>query len=483
MYKKISEGWRKHLDFIILDILCLHISFILACKIRNISGNPYQSSNYFNVLVVLTLLSVVVIIFCDSLKNVLKRGIYKEFVATFKHVVLVALLLAFYLFSTKTSESVSRVVLYIFILLYGGISFCVRIFWKNFLRKHYKEIGMRSLVIVTTEAMVGIVVKNIIHHNYEGFRIAGIAVVDKDITGAVIQGVPVVAGKDDVIEYVCREWVDEVFINFPKEAAYPTKLIDQFAEMGVVVHMKLMKTSEFEGRKQFVERLGNYTVLTTSVNYATPFQVFVKRIIDICGGLVGCLITGILFLILAPMIYKESPGPIFFKQVRVGKNGKQFKMYKFRSMYMDAEERKKELMAQNRVKDGMMFKLDWDPRIIGSKMLPDGTTKKGIGNIIRDWSLDEFPQFINVLKGDMSVVGTRPPTVDEWEKYELHHRVRLAMKPGVTGMWQVSGRSNITDFEEVVKLDTQYISQWNLGLDIKIIFKTVAVVFKKEGSM
>ena len=125
MYKKISEGWRKHLDFIILDILCLHISFILACKIRNISGNPYQSSNYFNVLVVLTLLSVVVIIFCDSLKNVLKRGIYKEFVATFKHVVLVALLLAFYLFSTKTSESVSRVVLYIFILFDQAFYFSI----------------------------------------------------------------------------------------------------------------------------------------------------------------------------------------------------------------------------------------------------------------------------------------------------------------------------------------------------------------------
>lgn len=483
MYKKISEGWRKHLDFIILDILCLHISFILACKIRNISGNPYQSSNYFNVLVVLTLLSVVVIIFCDSLKNVLKRGIYKEFVATFKHVVLVALLLAFYLFTTKSSDSVSRIVLYIFMVSYGLLSFLIRLLWKSFLKKHNKDVGKRSLVIVTTQSLVETVVKNIKNHNYEGFLIGGIVVVDEDMTGSVIHGVPVVAGKDDVIEYVCREWVDEVFINFPKETAYPTKLIDQFAEMGVVVHMKLMKTSEFEGRKQFVERLGNYTVLTTSVNYATPFQVFVKRIIDICGGLVGCLITGILFLILAPMIYKESPGPIFFKQVRVGKNGKQFKMYKFRSMYMDAEERKKELMAQNRVKDGMMFKLDWDPRIIGSKMLPDGTTKKGIGNIIRDWSLDEFPQFINVLKGDMSVVGTRPPTVDEWEKYELHHRVRLAMKPGVTGMWQVSGRSNITDFEEVVKLDTQYISQWNLGLDIKIIFKTVAVVFKKEGSM
>ena len=150
---------------------------------------------------------------------------------------------------------------------------------------------------------------------------------------------------------------------------------------------------------------------------------------------------------------------------------------------MDAEERKKELMAQNRVKDGMMFKLDWDPRIIGSRQLPDGTVKKGIGNFIRDWSLDEFPQFINVLLGDMSLVGTRPPTVDEWEKYNLHHRARLAAKPGVTGMWQVSGRSNITDFEEVVKLDTQYITEWDMGLDVKILLKTVGVVFKREGSM
>lgn len=137
-------------------------------------------------------------------------------------------------------------------------------------------------------------------------------------------------------------------------------------------------------------------------------------------------------------------------------------MYKFRSMYMDAEERKAELMKENRVQDGMMFKLDFDPRIIGSKKLPDGTIKKGVGNFIRDWSLDEFPQFLNVLKGDMSLVGTRPPTVDEWDKYELHHRARLATKPGLTGMWQVSGRSNITDFEEVVKLDKQYISEWTI---------------------
>lgn len=150
---------------------------------------------------------------------------------------------------------------------------------------------------------------------------------------------------------------------------------------------------------------------------------------------------------------------------------------------MDAEERKKELMAQNRVSDGKMFKLDFDPRVIGNKILPDGTKKTGIGNFIRVTSLDEFPQFFNVLKGDMSLVGTRPPTEDEWETYDLHHRARLAMKPGITGMWQVSGRSQITDFEEVVKFDTKYIREWSMGLDFAILFKTVLAVLKREGSM
>ena len=183
------------------------------------------------------------------------------------------------------------------------------------------------------------------------------------------------------------------------------------------------------------------------------------------------LLTGIIFIFVAPIIYIKSPGPIFFKQVRIGENGKKFNIYKFRSMYMDAEERKKELMAQNNIKDGMMFKMDNDPRII-----------KGIGNFIRDYSLDEFPQFWNVLKGDMSLVGTRPPTVDEWEKYEMHHRSRLAFKPGLTGMWQVSGRNNVSDFEDVVKLDLEYIDNWNIGLDFKILFKTIGIVFGHKGA-
>ena len=158
-------------------------------------------------------------------------------------------------------------------------------------------------------------------------------------------------------------------------------------------------------------------------------------------------------------------------------------MYKIRSMYLDADARKQELMSQNRVADGRMFKMEFDPRIIGNEVLPDGTRKTGIGELIRKWSIDELPQGFNILVGQMSLVGTRPPTVDEWEKYELHHRARLATKPGLTGMWQVSGRSEITDFEEITRLDTEYIENWSIGLDIKILFRTIGIVLRHKGAM
>lgn len=315
----------------------------------------------------------------------------------------------------------------------------------------------------------------------DAFDLAGLVLSDRDAQGETLNGIPVVANLSDAAEYICREWVDEVFIEADAIKA-AEKLVAQCQEMGVVVHEQLMLESGVS-QKQLVEHIGDYTVLTSTVNYATPFQALVKRLMDIVGGLIGCVLAGIIILIVGPQIKKASPGPIIYSQERIGQNGRRFKFYKIRSMYLDADERKKDLMKENRVSDGLMFKLDFDPRIIGNEILPDGTKKTGIGAFIRNTSLDEFPQFFNVLKGDMSLVGTRPPTVDEWDKYELHHRARMAMKPGITGMWQVSGRSDITDFEQIVKLDTQYICNWSIGLDLKILCQTVSAVLKHKGAM
>lgn len=483
MYRKDSEGWLKHTDFIILDMICLQLAYVLAYAISGYGFNPYETIIYRNMAVFLELADLVMIFAYGTMKSVLKRGYYRDFVVTLNHAIMVGALAVLYLFLLHEGQDFSRLTLMLTIIIYLVMTYVVRELWKKLLRKQMKDGGERKLLIVTSEAVAEQVVLSMQENNYARFSLAGVAVIDADWTGREIHGVPVVANEETAAMYVCQEWIDEVLIVVSEVLPYPSELIEQLSETGVTIHLNLAMITSVPGKKQFVEKVGNYTVLTTSINYASTRQLMLKRLMDIVGGLVGCIFTGIICIFVGPAIYIASPGPIFFAQERVGKNGKKFKMYKFRSMYMDAEERKAELMKDNKLGDGKMFKLDFDPRVIGNKILPDGTHKTGIGDFIRRTSLDEFPQFFNVLRGDMSIIGTRPPLISETNLYELHHRARLAIKPGITGMWQVSGRSDITDFEEVVRLDKEYITNWNIGLDIKILFKTILVVFRKDGSM
>ena len=483
MYRKDSEKWLKHLDFIILDMICLQMAFVLAYVIRRRGLNIYGDVLYRNMAIFLGFADLVVIFMAGIMKSVLKRGYYKEFVTTLEQAVGVGALAIAYLFMIQESQSFSRMILITTVIIYLFFNYIIREIWKKYLHKKMKNGGDRKLLIVTSKEVAEQVVKNMQENNYARYSLAGVVVIDDDLTGKKICDVPVVANADDVSMYVCQKWIDEVLIVVSENVPYPEEIVDKLTETGVTVHLNLAKITNKTGKRQFVEKVGNYTVLTTSFNYASLGQLMLKRLMDICGGIVGCIATGIICLFVGPAIYIASPGPIFFSQERVGKNGKKFKMYKFRSMYMDAEERKAELMKENKLGDGKMFKMDFDPRVIGNKVLPDGAHKTGVGDFIRRTSLDEFPQFFNVLKGDMSIVGTRPPLISETNLYEPRHKVRLAIKPGITGMWQVSGRSDITDFEEVVRLDKEYIENWNIGLDIKILFKTVMVVITKDGSM
>jgi lipopolysaccharide/colanic/teichoic acid biosynthesis glycosyltransferase len=194
----------------------------------------------------------------------------------------------------------------------------------------------------------------------------------------------------------------------------------------------------------------------------------VKRTLDVVGAIVGLGITGVAFIPIAIAIKRDSPGPILFGQTRLGWMGKPFTIWKFRSMYLDAEERKKELESINQ-SDGKTFKIENDPRITP------------VGRFLRKTSLDELPQFWNVLRGEMSLVGTRPPTPNEVDIYEVPEWQRLDVKPGMTGEWQVNGRSSVRNFEDIIKLDLRYQQNWSLAYDLKLIIKTILVVFRKDS--
>ena len=480
MYHQKPQGWFKHIDFILWDVLCLHLAFVLAYITRHGWENPYGNRIYFNIIFVYTAVDLIVLIVNHTLKNVLKRGLSKEFAQTLKHTCLVELIIFLYLFSTQDGIAYSRITLYLLAGYYFVATLILRILWKKLLI-HKFGVGRRALFVIASQDRAADTVECLRKEGH-GYSLLGLCILDRDAKGETVSDVAVTANAGEVLAYLCDKWVDEVYIATSPGQAAPRKLIETLAEMGIVLHVELEDDSGLLQR-QAIERLAGRTVRTISMTMASTGQIIFKRALDILGGLIGCLITLLLTLIIGPIIFIKSPGPIFFTQIRVGKNGKKFKMYKFRSMYRDAEARKAELMKENRVKDGLMFKLEFDPRIIGCVKRPDGTIKKGIGNFIRDFSLDEFPQFFNVLKGDLSLCGTRPPTVDEWEKYDLHHRARLAIKPGITGLWQVSGRSNITDFEQVVELDKKYIREWSLGLDFKILLQTIKVVLGRDGSM
>ena len=530
----------KHIDFVVLDFVLLQLSYIIAYFTRHASWRLFASLRlpytdiYLGSAVVLGLGGVAFSVMTENHKDILKRGYLVEFKELFKMVAACTAFILIYLFFTQSGGRYSRLVVIYFFLYAMIICYAGRCAWKYWLlHRGVSKYRKRHIILVTASRYAKDLAESLKKNEYGGIEFVGMVLADNAAAFKAHDGTTASAGgasspRADAIAYdtagiggetaaseadrresavqsadkeiggislievtdglagvLSDNWVDEVMIYVPADAVDISvterirEMKKDFLLMGIPVH-EIIDFDPDNDNYRTVETIAGYECLTESIKMATTGQLLIKRLMDIAGGLVGLVLTVVLFFILGPMIKSADPkGGVFFRQERVGRNGRRFHIYKFRSMYHDAEERKKALMAQNKMADDKLFKMDNDPRILGSG--PDGT-RHGLGWFIRRTSLDEFPQFLSVLIGHMSLVGTRPPTVAEGEKYDLHHRARLAIKPGLTGLWQVSGRSNITDFEEVVRLDMKYINNWGIREDIKILAKTIAVIFTGEGA-
>ena len=473
MHRKTSNSFIKHLDFLIIDMVLLAGAYVLAFLSRHNWTIPKYLFNYFIQFgIVLLIVYLLIAIISSAYKDILHRNKWRELIQVILQVVVTLVILLLYLYLTKQSQILSRWVYLLTALLAIVLIWPIRVLWKHWIRMRLLKnniSGREQMLLILDAESLEASTEEIFNKKYQTYDFCGIVTDDPSRVGESIDNIPIVADINGLEDYVLSNIVDAVLISV-QNSLEQSLLIQYFLEMGVVVNIAIMSSDSALPNAR-IEEIGDMFVITTSNSTAAAWQLVVKRLADIVGGLIGCLITGIAFLFVAPQIKKADPGPVFFHQTRIGKNGRRFELYKFRSMYMDAEERKAELMHLNEMA-GPMFKIKDDPRILPK-----------IGTRIRNWSIDELPQFWNILKGDMSLVGTRPPTVEEFACYEPHHRARLSFRPGLTGLWQVSGRNRIDEFEEIVRLDTEYIKNWSIKEDIFIILKTFVVVLKRKGSM
>ena len=461
----------------LLDMICLYAVYHLASYIRFAGPGDWGDRNLHYMIGTLFLLYGTVYTFItDWNKDILLRGYYQEFAAVFRFMVSMILVVMTFVYLMRWAYILSRFVILFYAFVSPVLMYAVHTLYKFVLHRLFSNEQLVSRVFVVAQGKdLENTIRRLISIPNMYYRIVGAAYVEEpgeetpDVRHLLDRNVPVFVVTDKLTKKMTQMSFDEVFINTPdlpqKQAA---AMIDGFEEMGVDVHYGLDLPSIGQARSS-VGMFGDYSVVTYARYRRSDAQFLLKRLMDIAGGLVGVLITAVLTLFIAPAIKLTSPGPVFFSQIRVGRNGRRFRIYKFRSMVQDAEEKKAELESQNEM-NGLMFKLENDPRV----------TK--VGAFLRKTSLDEFPQFFNVLKGDMSLVGTRPPTEEEFEQYNEHYRRRISMRPGLTGLWQVSGRSNIADFDEVVRLDLQYIDHWSIQQDVKILAQTIVVVLFGKGA-
>ena len=491
-----KNQWYKHLDFFVIDFAFAMAAYFVACLVRLHQISAEFIEIYWEMALALIPIILLIELGTNPHRNIERRTPFREFYASLQYVTEATIFLLLVQYLLQVGAEFSRGA-FIYFWIFGTVLvFAARTILKRIRRKIQSAKSRQAGIILVIDGDNP--EEQVEYFRTHGETLSSIAAVallrSGDSTVAVQKKanvaasedaaetsqtkeaiaaalgdaeIPILTNLDELYTYAENHSASEVLLSIV-DVSLEQQIIREMLLMGITSHVNLNRN--FEGMPHMqVETIADQLVITSSIQPFSPFQRAIKRLADIIGALFGLLIMFLFLLFIGPIIRIQSHGSVFFTQTRVGKNGKKFKMYKFRSMYADAEKRKAELMEQNEM-SGPIFKIADDPRIIP------------IGRFIRKFSIDELPQFWNVLMGDMSIVGTRPPTVDEWEQYTAHHKARLAIKPGITGLWQVSGRSEITDFEKIVALDLRYIQDWSLLEDVRIILKTVGVVFGAVGA-
>lgn len=384
---------------------------------------------------------------------------------------LASLMLLSTMYLTKSGE-ISRVLIQTFI----GVSFVALLLQKTAVSLSMERIckrnspQLRRIVVVCNEAQVSAYPRVLKAHPLWPGKLIGL-VVPKTFSDPVASyhgELPVLGQSTDLSKILESHVVDEIVVVQPFERS-ETERIAQWCMQRGLIFRNLIELPRCKNRSYQPQDLGKgaYFLSLEPTSQHVPSLLF-KRLLDIAGSFVGLLLLLPVYFLFGRRLRRETSATVFFAQTRVGKNGRRFSLYKLRTMYADAGQRLNELARFNEMR-GPIFKMKNDPRVTPT------------GRVLRERHLDELPQFWNVLKGDMSLVGTRPPTTSEFEVYDDHHYRRLSIKPGLTGLWQVKGNGKVTDFEDVVKLDCEYIDNWSIWLDCKIIAKTVIKMISRTG--
>ena len=474
MYKR-----KRHIDRLmicLLDLLLVVVSLFAAGMMRYKSLNAFDKAEHLKeVMWIFVVIHIALFYMSNVFKAIYRRNKYQELLLCLAYSISLTGIAMVIAFSLKIPLFTSRLVFGYFICIFTVLSAFIHSLYRN--RSRFSFLGKKNtrniLIISDIQSMPTIINKLSTSKEFNWDIVALVTTTQDSNVDLKKYDLPLLdLETDNFYEFCTQNALDEVLIHSNQlllTQGLMSKTILFFEQMGVVVDVCLDEMEpQINGARQ-VYSVEGYPVIAYSSRLYDYRMLILKRVMDVLGGIVGLLLTFIASIFVVPAILIESPGPIFFTQNRVGMNGRIFKIYKFRSMYRDAEERKKELEAQNEM-NGLMFKMENDPRI----------TK--VGKFIRKTSIDELPQFWNVIKGDMSLVGTIPPTVDEYMQYNAYQKRRISFRPGITGLWQVSGRSSIKDFDEIVKLDLKYIDEWSILLDIRIILKTVLVVLLRRGA-